>query len=183
LHGNKQAEMAPWAATDARIRETLVRSRHEAPGWEAEPMTDKQVVEELLSQFPILMIVCFVLSLGLCLMVLPQRGWQKIYLGSLLGTIIPQLTCIFPFYFYIFFIGEKYQNFLANVFWSLVAISTFVSPHWIALVILSVVSFARHFRSPERSYLIDALAALAITAAGAAYAAGMSAALRSGGIG
>jgi hypothetical protein len=155
----------------------------EAQGREAEPMTDKQIVEELLSQFPILTIVCFVLSFGLCLMVLPQRGWQKIYVGSLLGTVISQLACTFPLYFYVFFAGEKYQNFVAKAFWSLVAISTFVSPHWIALVILSVVSFARHFRSPERSYLIDALAALAITAAGAAYAIGMSAALRSGGIG
>jgi hypothetical protein len=146
-------------------------------------MTDKQIVEELLSKFPIFMIVTFALSFCLCAMLLPLRGRQKVYVSLILSILIPQIACVFPFYFYIFLMGEKYQSFVAKVFWSLVAISTFVSPHWIALVILSVVSFARHFRSPERSYLIDALAALAITAAGAAYAIGMSAALRSGGIG
>jgi len=146
-------------------------------------MTDKQILEELFSQSVIVMIACFVLSFGLCLMLLPQTGRQRVYISSLLSIIMPQLACIFPFYFYVFFIEEKYSGLLAKIVWSLVATSTFVSPHWIGLVILSVVSFARHFRSQERSYLIDALAALAIAAAGAIYAFGMSAAIRSGGIG
>ena len=125
-------------------------------------MMDKQIVEELLSNSPIFMIVAFAISFCLCTMLLPLRGRQKIYLSMILAIIIPQLACIFPMFFYIFFLMEGDRLTSTKIFWSMQSISIFVSPQWLALLILTIVIFARHFRDQQRSYLGDAIAALVI---------------------
>jgi hypothetical protein len=125
-------------------------------------MADKQIVEELLARSPIFMIVAFGISFCLCVMLLPLRGRQKVYASTILSIIVPQLACIFPMYFYIFFLHEAGRPTTAKIFWSTQSLSIFVSPQWIALLILSIVIFVRHFRDEGRSYLGDAIAALVI---------------------
>jgi hypothetical protein len=125
-------------------------------------MTDKQILEELLYRSPIFMVISFIISFGLCLMLLPLRGSQKIYVSSVVSIVIPQIACIFPLYFYTFLLGDNYHELSGKIYWSFIAISFFVSPHWILLILLCIVIFVRNFRSEERSYLGDAVAALLI---------------------
>jgi hypothetical protein len=79
-----------------------------------------------------------------------------------LSIIVPQLAAIYPLYFYIFFLFETGRPIEAKLFWPIQSMSIFVSPQWIGLLILSIVTFVRHFRVQGRSYLGDAIAALVI---------------------
>jgi hypothetical protein len=150
----QQGTAEPFTSLMVRVPADLDR--------EGEFVTDNQIIEELLSSSQFLMAVSFVISLCLCVILLPLHGKQKVYVSVVLSVIIPQLACIFPFYFYIFFLGDDFRPLAGKIFGSFVLISVFVSPQWIGLLILCLVIFARHFRNEERSYLVDALAALVI---------------------
>jgi hypothetical protein len=141
-------------------------------------MTDTQIREALLLGAPIFIVVSFAISLCLCLILLP-RIHQRIYVGVISSIIIPQLVCIFPTYFYMFFLADKYHSLFGKIAGSLILVSFWISPHWLALLVLSIVVFLRHFRVAERSYLVEALTALAIAGAGTVYASEMTDALLS----
>jgi hypothetical protein len=136
-------------------------------------MTEKQILEQLISSAPFQMIVSFAISLFLCLMLLPISK-ERVSVGVTLSVLITLLAFVFPLYLYTFFLMEGHELSAGKILRSLILTTVFIAPHWLLLVILSTVVFARHFRTEGRSYLIEAAVALTIGGAGAAYASAMT---------
>jgi hypothetical protein len=130
-------------------------------------MTERLPAEGLLVSIPIFLGSAFVISFVVCLCLF-WRSHQAFYKSLLASVVTTHFDVWLAFVFFAMYTAPSYVSW-HEAAGSVILLSTLLLPQVVLTLILVAVVGMRHFRSPDKSYKIEALGGLFVATMGAAW--------------
>jgi hypothetical protein len=131
-------------------------------------MTDEFRANQLLLLVPILLGSSIVVAFGICYFLFSDDR-QRLYKSTVASVAITQLAGWLPFSFFMMYTTQRALLSVGPATIRTLWFSMFIFPQTVAILLLAVAILIRHARGPEKSYKAEALVALFVAIAGAAW--------------